>query len=146
MLGAPGVPGNLPDNVKGIPVNLKADALFFLQAAKINQPRNKQEIEKNEKYEMADYVIHYADGKEEKVPIYSEISVDNYKQDSPTPIPGAQIAWSAPYSEPNSVAVAYSMQWTNPHPDVAITSIDLVYGPARRGIPAVLAISAATAK
>ncbi len=33
MVGGNGVPGNLPSEVRGIPINLKADALFFLQAA-----------------------------------------------------------------------------------------------------------------
>lgn len=40
-------------------------------------------------------------------------------------------------------AAAYSQQWTNPHPDVVIDSVDLVYGPDRRGEPALLAITAA---
>ena len=40
-------------------------------------------------------------------------------------------------------AVAYSMQWNNPHPELEIKSIDLVFGPDRRAIPALLAITAA---
>jgi beta-galactosidase len=147
MLGGKGVPGNLPDNVLGIPVNRKADALFFLQAASIYQKRNAKEVQANKRYEMADYYIHYADGKEEKVPIYSEINVENYKQTGdPIAIPGAQIAWSSPYTEPNTNAVAYSMQWTNPRPDDEISSIDFVYGPDRVGVPALLAITAADSK
>jgi hypothetical protein len=147
MLGGKGVPGNLPDNVKGIPVNLKADALFFLQAASITQKRNPNDIKTNKKYEMADYYIHYADGKEEKVPVYSEINMENYKQTGdPIAVPGAQIAWSSPYTESNTNAVAYSMQWTNPRPDDEISSIDFVYGPNRVGIPALLAMTAADSK
>jgi hypothetical protein len=147
MLGGSGIPGNLPDSVKGIPVNLKADALFFLQAARIDAPRNPDEIKNGKKYEMADYIVHYADGKTETVPIYEEIGVANYMQPTPTAIPGAQIAWSSPYdAAKTSYAVAYSMQWNNPHPDVAISSIDLVYGPDRRGIPALLAVTAAQAQ
>ncbi len=142
MLGADGVPGNLADNVKNIPVNQKADALFFLQAARIDSRRNHDELRDDKKYEMADYIVHYADGKDEKVPIYAEISVDSYHQDAPTAIPGAQIAWTAPYDDKSS-AVAYSMQWNNPRPEVEISSIDLVYGPDRRGVPALLAVTAA---
>ena len=145
MLGGNGIPGKLADKIVGIPVGQKADALFFLQAARIDARRTPDEITKKKKYEMADYIIHYADGKDEKVPIYSEISVENYNQKTPTALPDAQIAWTSPYSIPGSNAVAYSMQWNNPRPDVEIKSIDLVYGPDRRGVPAVLAISAAHA-
>ncbi len=38
MLGGPDVPGGLPDAVRSIPVNRKADALFFLQAAADRSP------------------------------------------------------------------------------------------------------------
>ena len=147
MLGGSSVPGNLPDSVKGIPVNMKADALFFLQAARIDVPRNPDEVKTGKKYEIADYIVHYADGKTETVPIYQEINVGNYMQPSPTAIPGAQIAWSSPYdAAKTSYAVAYSMQWNNPRPDVAISSVDLVMGPDRRAVPALLAITAAQAQ
>jgi hypothetical protein len=143
MLGGTNIPGNLPQSVTGIPVNKIADALFFLQAARIDAPRNPDEVKNNTRYEMADYVIHYADGTDQNVPIYSEISVDDYLQKSLTPIAKAQIAWTSPYRDGSGYAVAYSMQWDNPHPNIEIKSIDLIYGPDRRGIPALLAITAA---
>ncbi|MDQ2798332.1 MAG: hypothetical protein M3Y13_01665, partial [Armatimonadota bacterium] len=146
MLGGNGIPNNLPDHVDGIPVGRKADALFFLQAARIDQRRNRDELRDNRKFEMADYVVHYADGQTVKVPIYSEISVYNYQQETPTALPGAQIAWTKPYADGKSSAVAYSMQWNNPRPAVAIQTIDLVYGPDRRGVPALLAVTAANAR
>ncbi len=43
MLDGKGVPGKLPRQVAGIPVGRKADALFFLQAARIDRPMNDQE-------------------------------------------------------------------------------------------------------
>jgi beta-galactosidase len=144
MLGGNGVPGNLPDAVTGIPVNRKADALFFLQTARIDARRNADEIRQGKRYEMADYVIHYADGQSVKVPITSEIDVDDYRQKAPAALSGAQIAWTRPYTGTDYSAVAYSMQWNNPRPNVEIRSIDLVYGPDRRGVPALLAITAAT--
>ncbi len=144
MLGGDGIPGNLPTEVKGIPVNQNADALFFLQAARIDARRNADEIKQDKKYEMATYVIHYADGKDERVPIYAEIDVDDAKQPAPKAIPGAQIAWTNAYPD-NTSAVAYSMQWNNPRSDVEISTIDLVYGPDKRGVPALLAITAAKA-
>jgi beta-galactosidase len=87
-----------------------------------------------------------SNGRTETVPIYSEINVDDYKQKTPLAIPGAQIAWTMPYTGTDQSAIAYSMQWNNPRPEVEIQSIDLVYGEQRRGVPALLAITAATAR
>ena len=80
MLGGPGVPRNLPERVAGIPVNRKADALFFLHTARIDQPRNDAERKENKRFELAKYVIHYADGKSEELPLGLEIDIDSYKQ------------------------------------------------------------------
>ena len=143
MLGGSNIPGNLPASVTGIPVNQKADALFFLQAARLDARRGPDEVKNNTRYEMADYVVHYADGSDVNVPIYAEISVDDYQQASPNPIEKAQIAWTSPYKDENKFAVAYSMQWNNPHPDLEIKSVDLIFGPNQRGIPALLALTAA---
>jgi beta-galactosidase len=132
--------------VTGIPVNRKADALFFLQAARIDGRRNRDEVRDGRKFEMADYVVHYADGQTAKIPIYAEVSVDDYRQKAPAALSGAQIAWTKPYTGTDTSAVAYSMQWNNPRPDVAIAGIDLVYGPDRRGVPALLALTAATVR
>ena len=147
MLGANGIPGNLADHVNDIPVNLKADALFFLQAARIDKRRTPDEIKKGVKFELARYVVHYVDGKTENIPVYSEINVENYKQKAPAlPISGAQLAWSSPFAGSDQATAAYSMQWNNPHPDVVIKSIDLVYGAQKGGVPSLIAISAATAQ
>ena len=145
VLAANGVPGVTQQEVKGIAVNRKASALFFLQAARIDARRNRDEIKQGKKYEMARYVVHYADGQTADVPVYAEIDVEDYRQKSPLPIPGAQIAWTQPYAGTDQTAVAYSKQWDNPRPTVPIQSIDLVYGPesVRGGVPALLAITAA---
>ena len=144
MLGGNGVPNNLPDKVKDIPVHRKADALFFLQSARIDQRMNDDDRKKNKRFEMARYVIHYADGTSETLPLYSEIDVENYRQKSPTAIPGAQIGWTKAYDN-GEFAVAYVKQWTNPKPDTEITSFDLEYGPDKRGVPVLLAVTAASA-
>jgi len=146
MLNGKNIPGKLPESVTGIPVNKKADALFFLQAAEVFKHPNLKAKE-IKPVEMAAYVIHYADGTTEKVPIDVDVNVANYKQEGdPVALPGAQIAWVSPYTEPNTNAVAYSMQWTNPKPDVEISTIDLIKGSdPSAGVPALLAITAATA-
>ncbi len=148
MLGGGGIPNNPPNEVKNIPIGLKADALFFLHTARIDNRRNNDEIRDNKKYEMARYTVNYADGQSVKLPIYAEIDIDDYKQENPRAIPGAQLAWSAKYVNSNEYAVAYSKQWNNPRPDVEIKSVDFTYGPddQKRGVPVLLAITAATAK
>lgn len=145
ILAGNGVPGVQQQEIKGIPVGQKANALFFLQAARIDNRRNQDELKQSKRFEMAKYVIHYADGKTADIPIYSEIDVDDYRQEKAArPLPGAQIAWTKPYPGADQVAVAYSKQWDNPRPDAVIQSIDLVYGADRRGVPALLAITAAS--
>ena len=144
MLGGNGIPNNLPDHVSGIPVNRKADALFFLQAARMDSPRSEPERRENRKFEMARYVVHYADGQTVNIPIYAEIDIDSYRQATPQALRGAQIAWTKPYGN-GQTAVAYAKQWNNPRPGVAISSLDFQYGNDRRGVPVLLAITAATA-
>ena len=146
MLGGDGVPGNLPEAVRQIPVNQKADALFFLQAARMDNPRSKNERNENKRYEMAHYIVRYADNQTATVPVYAEINVDNYKQDGAVPpraLSGAQIAWTKVYEGGKERAVAYVQQWDNPRPDAVIQSVDLEYGPDRRGVPVLLGLTAA---
>jgi beta-galactosidase len=145
MLAGQSVPNKLPDAVTGIPVHQKADALFFLQTARIDQRRNNDEIRDKKQYELARYVIHYADGQTANVPVTSEIDVDDYRQQAPAAIPGAQLAWVRSYPGTDFKAVAYAKQWNNPRPNVEITTIDMVQGTDRRGVPALLAITAAIA-
>ena len=110
----------------------------------MDNPRNEQERRENRKFEMARYVVHYADGQTVNVPIYAEIDIDSYKQANPQALRGAQIAWTKPYDN-GQAAVAYAKQWNNPRPNVEISSIDFQYGADRRGVPSLLAITAATA-
>jgi len=146
MLAGNGVPGKLPAEVKGIPVNKKADALFFLHTCRLDQRRNEREIKEGKKYEMARYVVSYADGQSADIPIYAEIDIHDYKQKEPAQIPGAQLAWTQAYEGTDFCAAAYSKQWLNPRPDVEIKSLDILYGAQKRGVPCVLAITAATAR
>jgi beta-galactosidase len=145
MLGGDGVPNSPAQEVRGIPVQRKADALFFLHTARMDVRRSEQEVRERKRFEMLRYVIHYADGQTAVVPIYAELDIDDYRQRTPTPLPGAQIGWTRPYAGTDLHAVAYLKQWDNPRPEVEIRSIDMVYGPDRRGIPALLAVTAATA-
>lgn len=144
MLGGPGVPGNLPDSVHDIPVGKKADALFFLHAARVDQPLSPDERRQRKRVELCRYVVHYADGSNVDVPVYLDEDIRDYRQAEPTAIPGAQIAWTRPYEGKGLRAVIYAKKWDNPRPDAVIRSVDLVYGPERRGVPALIAMTAAS--
>jgi hypothetical protein len=146
MLGGNGIPNNPPDAVTGIPVNRKADALFFLQTARIDQGMSADDWKNNRKYELFKYIIHYADGTTAEIHNYIDIDVADYHPQTPASIRGAQIAWSKPYIGTDRTAVAYTKQWNNPKPDVEIQSIDMVYGPDRRGVPVLLALTAANTR
>jgi beta-galactosidase len=143
MLDGPGVPNKLAKEVRGIPVDRKADALFFLQTARLDARRNEQESREKKTFEMARYIITYADGQTVNVPIIAELDVDDYRQKTPAALPGAQLGWTRKYEGSEESATAYVKQWDNPRPDVAIKSIDLVYGEHKRGVPVLLAVTAA---
>ncbi len=146
MLGGNGLPKDLPTEITGIPIHAKADALFFLHTARLDRRMNDEDRREHRRFAIFKYVVHYADGQTEEVPIYSEIDIDHYVQQRPLVLPGAQIAWVGPYDNSDDKAVAYAKQWNNPRPDVEIASVDMVYVDRDRGIPALLAITAARAK
>ncbi|MBN1362202.1 MAG: hypothetical protein JW993_16520 [Sedimentisphaerales bacterium] len=146
MLGGKGLPEDLPSQITGIPVHTKADALFFLHAARLDRRMTDQDRRQRRKFALFKYVVHYADGRTEDVPIYCEFDIDHYVQKLPRVLPGAQIAWTRPYENSDGNAVAYAKQWNNPYPDVEIASVDMIYVNADRGVPALLALTAATVK
>jgi len=145
MLRGPRVPGNLPEEIRDIPVRAKADALFFLHAARIDRRLAPNEVAQKKRVEMFKYVVKYADGQAVEVPVCQEIDIEHFVQKEPRIIPGAQIAWMQKYEGSEESAVAYAKQWNNPRPEVEIASVDMVYGADRRGVPVLLAITAAGA-
>jgi hypothetical protein len=146
MLGGDGIPNNPPQEVKDIPMARKPMPCSSCTPRVSTSVRNNDELRDNKKFEMARYIINYADGQSVTLPIYSEIDIEHYRQETPKAIPGAQLSWTSKYEGSNESAVAYSKQWNNPRPDVAIKSIDFTYGPddQKRGVPVLLAITAAT--
>ena len=147
MLAGNGVPGDLPKEIKDIAINTKADALFFLHAARIDKHRDERDRARREgkNIEIAKYVIHYADGETAELPINIEKDVENYIQKTPAMLPGAQLAWTKQYDGEENSAVAYMKQWSNPRPEVEIKTIDILPGADNAGVPVVLAITAARA-
>jgi beta-galactosidase len=147
MLGGKGVPGNLPNEITGIPINAKADALFFLHTARLDRRMDERERREKKRFELCRYIIHYADGQAAEVPVFCEVDIDHFQQQEPKSIPGAQIAWAGKFEDSEESAVVYAKQWNNARPEAEIKSMDLVYGKDKDcGVPALLAVTSVRAK
>ena len=121
--------------------------MFFLHTARLDRRLTDREREERKRFELCKYVIHYADGQMAELPVICEVDVDHFAQREPKALPGAQIAWAAKFDGTDESAVVYAQQWNNPRPAVEIKSVDLVYGQDQdRGVPALLAITAATVR
>jgi beta-galactosidase len=145
MLGAKDVNGMLPEAVTGIPVDRKADVLFFLHAwhqTKEWKPAKKED----QPPAVFAYVIHYADGQRVEVPVVYGRGVGHWIQEKPQGLVDAAVAWAAPWAKGPQVkeAVVYQMPWKNSRPGEPIKSIDVKYDAktgSAYGIPAVLGIT-----
>jgi hypothetical protein len=114
----------LPREAKGIEINARGRRLLFLHAVQQAVPAGT---------EVAVYVVHYADGSSERIPIVYGSDLVNWwffkrgVDEAPT---GARIAWTGENdaSELNQSFVIrlYSQTWTNPHPDREIKSLDVM--------------------
>lgn len=135
-------PGGLPAQINGIPVQMKADALFFLHTAQlVSRPdRNKKEDDT-----FFRYIVRYENGRTEDIPVRVGHHIDNSVQKNPVQIAGARLAWVGKYDNSDDKAVAYAMQWNNPHPDWKIVSIDIQPVKTKFGTPVLLALTAADA-
>jgi beta-galactosidase len=105
----------LIDKVEGIPVNHKADKLWFINAA------NWLPTEKG--VTLAKYVMHYTDGSSVEFPIRSWIEIGDWF--GVRKIQDAKICWTGNNRVAGKVGL-YLTPWTNPHPDKTIKSIDMI--------------------
>ena len=95
----------VPSEVKAIPVARKVSRLLFLHTTMFNGTGH--------------YVIHYADGSTAEVPVAAN--------DWWVPTAGEELllAWAKPQDYGPNVGV-FLMPWSNPRPQVAVESVDLV--------------------
>ena len=131
--------------VTGIAVGKTADALFFLHTWKQTAAWTAPASGDTTPPSAWNYVVHYADGKVVNVPVRINDGVAHWLTKDPHGLPHAVVAWAAACGT-GTQAVAYQMQWTNPRPEVVISTIDVAYDAAvgnHYGVPVVLAISAA---
>lgn len=130
----PRVKGKNGYEVLGIPVNAKADALFFLQTASIQRRldvlREAREAAKGRKIlespVMAHYVVHYQGGATVEIPLRIGEEMGQWLLEKPASQPGAALAWTGDVEGSPLKTALYSMQWNNPRPEDLIESVDLV--------------------
>ncbi|HAT11679.1 MAG TPA: hypothetical protein DCS97_14050 [Planctomycetes bacterium] len=140
------------DRIDGLAVGSKADALFMLHtfnesdvlSRRLNEMRERRADGKDpgEFPVVLTYVVHYADGQTAEVPVRYSRDIGNWLSAVPAGLANAAVAWAAPAGDQQTVV--WSMQWTNPRPEAAIATIDLVAGEDKWGSAAVFAITAAT--
>lgn len=130
--------------VAGIPVGAPAAALFFLHTLQQTAPWSRPAKGDRTGPVVWQYRVHYADGTTVDIPVRLEEDCARWRQAQPHGLSHAVVAWTAPLAGRPEQAVVYQMTWTNPHPAVAITSIDVVADAkgAALGNPVVLAVTA----
>jgi hypothetical protein len=114
-----------PESVAGIKVAARGTKLHILHATE-------QQTEPGT--ELGNYVVHYADGSREKIPIvYGRNLVDWWHFPSQKNDPsGARIAWTGTNEmsdqkrDENLEIRLFAFTWTNPQPDREIVAIDVV--------------------
>jgi len=156
MLGTRG--NNVQDQeIKGIQVGRKADALFFLHTYHKNALTNNWENQARDARRrrrqapaapwVFKYVVRYADGTSADVRVVYSMDIGPWATPEPRALPNGALAWAAPLKDARNgeKAAVYSMQWNNPNPDKDIASIDIVNREkGSYGAPAVFAVTAAT--
>jgi beta-galactosidase len=110
-----------PRRVTAIPVGQKCSRLYFLHATGWSVPEGTQ---------IANFVVHYADGRRRFIPVLFGQDVDDWFG----PVNGksdhrnAVIAWEETPSHRENARVhrLFKSTWVNPLPEAEITAIDYV--------------------
>ena len=130
----------LPQLVKGIPVNDQFDTLYVLHGMASMSP-----TKYTEGTEVGSYVVNYQDGTSEKIPIvFGEDLRDWWNVDRSKPASRGVVVW-----EGNNNAASrygrtlrlYANTWTNLHPEKVVESIDFIAEPDTGAAPFCIAIT-----
>jgi RNA polymerase sigma factor (sigma-70 family) len=113
---------DMPQSVKGIPIQARGDRLHILHAT---------EGATNSGTLIGAYVIRYADGSSEQIPLIYGRNLVNWwsfpRKDDPTE---AQTPWtgSNDWSDgnPRLKIRLFAINWTNPHPEKQIAALDVL--------------------
>ena len=117
---------DLPQSVKGIKVQARGDRLHFLHATQCGADVGGNLI--------GAYVVHYADGTSERIPIvYGRNLVElvelrgSRARSRPGPrSPGPARTTRTEHRTRASMSACSTMTWTNPHPEKEIATLDVL--------------------
>ena len=114
---------DLPQSIKGIPVQARGDQLHILHGTQWTAEPGTL---------IGAYVVHYADGSTERIPIAYGRSLVNwwrFAREAEEPVE-ARVAWTGLNNacdlNPGLEVRLFAITWTNSHPEKAITSIDVL--------------------
>jgi hypothetical protein len=114
-----------PEKVEGIKVGAKFDRLHILHSTGYgNDPAV------GDGTEIGAYVVHYADGATERIPIvYGEDLRDWWVMPDKPAVKRAKVAWEGTNAAAEGMGTKirlYRVEWTNPHPEKEVATIDAV--------------------
>ncbi len=105
-----------PLKVEGIQIGRRAGSLILLQTCSA-------EYDKRTIWgKLGEYVIHYEDGGEVRVPIVDGENVRPWHAAKPAPMYGADLAWQ----NGKRNCALFAFEWTNPYPSKTISTLDIV--------------------
>jgi WD40 repeat protein len=116
QLGKPGGDSHYPRRVTGIPVRGSIYKLCFLQNAVGVQ---------NEGSPVGDYIIHYSDGQNVRIPLTYGDNIRDWKD--PASLTHATVAWTGRHIMQSGFGVTARLNefvWENPRPHIPVTSLD----------------------
>jgi hypothetical protein len=141
--GAPGIPVRVPRRVSGIRVGRKADRLFFLHGAHFVFPVMQG-------VKIGTYVIHYADGARQRVPIRAGIDVGDWWETG-AGATRAAVAWTGSCAAAAGAGTRvrlFMLRWENPRPAATISRLEILTGdqPAGMKVPAPFLVGVTAAR
>ena len=123
--------GFFPEAAKNIAINKSVSRLFFLNACDTSSPKG--DI-------VARYIVHYAGGLDEDIPVrYGIDTANSWIKCNEDNITNAKLVWTSKNSQAD--IGAFLSSWSNPWPDFEIISIDFISTVSATG-PALIALTA----
>ena len=137
LAGAEATVQHFPRQIKGIPIGQTCQQLHFLHGSGWNANRGAF---------VGQYVVHYADGGIEAIPLVFGRNIEDwwFSPQEPASVPEAEVVWTGANRASLSLdrgTRLYKYSWTNPRPTMPIETIDFLSGMSDTS-PFVIAITA----
>jgi hypothetical protein len=133
-----------PTNVDGIKVQQKCRRLHFLQGAVLGDKMYSSAARDQAGSEIGWYQIHYADGRQQRVPLRYGLDVLNWDPMESGPLPpGVVVAWEGANGISRKLGRRirlYCQQWENPYGDIELASLDF-HSSMARAAPFLVAVT-----